>query len=541
MIQWKSVAEDPARFERAVKILIRRLHPTAQGMDGRGGDGGVDSWMQTDLGPVIFEIKSFTTRLTPSQKGQIEKSLAKAAEREPIAWRLILPLEHTPKEKKWFDKLQAQYPKILLTWHGVDWLDEQLASHDDLRRYIEGTDYGLLARSKEMHLEQAALARLPDLADRVTTLHGRAQDISPFYRIDFATCGNRQQIMMTPAAGQVSIIPRLQVDPDDPDGIQAQRDLDKVLAYGGKTAIEGRFVESLTVFDADHLVEELGPFDSGDHVHVMTPRQATAPVPGRLLVLTSDGQATATLDVSLTTRTSGRAGMSVHGTDLHGILHLTLRVDHPRDGVPMSGGMDLDLSGLTGQWPSAIRPVAELLVASQTHDLIEVQLGGRSVARGHAGLPLPASVLAAARLVMLLDDLRELTGTHFPTPAEVAPAEVAMLSALRDLHAAGKAVLPRGTISVEVTEPGRTNVLELTDENSDCALLFDVRWEQSCAGQSYPPVDVRVYGQHVHLTNRAELEAACVSSDGGVTAHFTCADDQVLEVRPKSPPSSEEG
>ncbi|MEU7835049.1 MULTISPECIES: hypothetical protein [unclassified Nonomuraea] len=67
--------------------------------------------------------------MDPSPRRQIEKSLATAAQHKPIAWRLILPLEHTPPEKAWFDELQAQYPKILLAWQGIDWLDEQLARH----------------------------------------------------------------------------------------------------------------------------------------------------------------------------------------------------------------------------------------------------------------------------------------------------------------------------------------------------------------------------------------------------------------------------
>ncbi|MEV0149992.1 MULTISPECIES: hypothetical protein [unclassified Nonomuraea] len=543
MIQWKSVAEDPARFERAVKLLIRRLYPTAQGMDGSGGDGGVDSLLQTEHGSVIFEVKSFTTRLTPSRKRQIEKSLATAARHKPIAWRLILPLEHTPPEKAWFDGLQAQYPTILLAWQGIDWLDEQFAKHDDLRRYVEGGDYGLLARSQEMHLEQAALARIPDLDARLVTLHGRAQEISPFYRIGFTAHGDRRQITMTPfpATGQVSIIPQLQDDPDDPDGVQARRDLEKVLAYGGKTAIEGRFVEALNVFDADSLVEKLEPFGSGNHLHVMTPHQDTAPVPCRLLVLTTDGHAAAALDISLTTRTAGHAGTSVHGTDLHGVVQMSLRIDHPKDGAPLSGGMDMHLSGLAGHWPSAIRPVAELLIAAEAHDVIEVHLGDKPVARGHAHEPLSASVLDAARLVILLDDLRMLTGIHFPTPAAVAPAEVAMLTALRELHADGKAVMPRGTISAEINEQGRVKLLETTNDNSDCALAIDMRWEQSCAGHSFPPVDVRVYGQRVRLINRAELEAARSSDHASVIAHFTCPDDQVLEIQPKSSPNSTEG
>ncbi|MEU4579707.1 hypothetical protein [Nonomuraea sp. NPDC023979] len=541
MIQWKSVAEDPARFERAVKLLLRRLHPAAQGMDGSGGDGGVDIWLQTDLGPVIFEVKSFTTRLTPARRREIAKSLSTAARHKPIAWRLILPLEHTPSEKAWFDGLGAQYPTILLAWQGIDWLDEQFAKHDDLRRYVEGGDYGLLARSKEMHLEQAALAQLADLGARVSTLHGRAQEISPFYRVGFTAHGDRRQITMTPATGQVSIIPKLQFDPGDPEGVQARRDLEKVLAYGGKTAIAGRFVEALHVFDADSLVEKLEPFGSGDHLHVMTPHQDAAPVPGRLRVLTRDGQAAATLDVSLTTRTAGQTGMSIHGTDLHKVVQVSLRIDRPQDGVPMSGGMDVNLSGLAGHWPAVVRPVADLLLAAEANDVIEVHVAGKPVARGHGREPLSTAVLNAARLVILLDDLQKLTGTHFPTPAEVAPAEVAMLTVLRDLHTHGKAVMPRGTISAEVNEQGRAHLLDVINANSDCKLVLDTRWEPSCAGQRFPPVEVRVNGPRVRLANRAELEAARTAGAGRVTAHFACTDDQVLEVWSKVLPSGAEG
>ncbi|WP_336209574.1 hypothetical protein [Nonomuraea sp. LPB2021202275-12-8] len=165
----------------------------------------------------------------------------------------------------------------------------------------------------------------------------------------------------------------------------------------------------------------------------------------------------------------------------------------------------------------------------------------KPVARGHAGEPLSAAVLDAARLVILLDDLRKLTDTHFPTPADVSPAELAMLTALRDLHNHGKAVMPRGTLSAEVNEQGRGHLLEVTDDNSDCKLVIDMRWEQSCAGQNFPPVEVRVYGQRVRLANRAELETLRASDPGSVIAHFTCPDDQVLEVWSKSLPSTAEG
>ena len=72
-------------------------------------------------------------------------------------------------------------------------------------------------------------------------------------------------------------------------------------------------------------------------------------MPCRLLGLTSDGQAAAAMDVSLTNRTAKHAGTSIHGTDLHGVVRVSLRVGHPQDGVPMSGGMEVNLSSLAGQ------------------------------------------------------------------------------------------------------------------------------------------------------------------------------------------------
>lgn len=458
MIQWKSVAENPARFERVMKMLIRRLYPTAQGMDGSGGDGGVDVWLQTDAGPVIFEVKSFAWRLTPPQRRQIEKSLATASQHNPVAWHLVLPLEHSPAEKKWFDQLRLEYPTILLSWRGTDWLDEQFALHDDLRIYMEGPERGLLALSAEMHLEQAAFTRgVPDLAERLSTLHARAQDISPFYRVDFATDGTRQQIVRTldASAGQISIKARLQVDPDDHEATRASRELSKVLAYGGETRIRGGFIEALSIFDADHLVEELGPFGSDSQLRLATPQDTSRPpVPCRLRVLGDDGSGLASLDLSLRSHATGHAGISARGSDLSGMVDLTLRVDHERDGVPLSGGLELNLASPHRQWPSAIRPVADLLLAAHARNLVEVELAGKPVARGHMDACLPAPILAVANLVVVLDDLRQLTDVHVPIPDEVSPAATAMLTALRDLHRDGKAVAPPGHARADAHRPG---------------------------------------------------------------------------------------
>lgn len=184
MIRWQDL--DPARVERAVKLLIRGLYPNAQAIDGSGGDDGRDIRWDASEGLVIFEVKSYAVRLTSKQKSDIRASLTKAARHVPVRWALILPLDPSPAEEQWFDRLRNEFADIRLQWYGRDWLDYQFAHDEALRRYVEGTDYALLQRAAELGQEQAALGRgVNDLVARLCALHARAQELSPNWGVDF--------------------------------------------------------------------------------------------------------------------------------------------------------------------------------------------------------------------------------------------------------------------------------------------------------------------------------------------------------------------
>lgn len=188
MIRWQDL--DPARVERAVKMLIRCLHSTAQGIDGSGGDDGRDIRWDSPDGLVLFEVKSYAARLSSKQKSDIRASLRKAARHFPTRWTLILPLDPSPAEERWFDGLRNEFTAISLQWYGRDWLDYQFANHESLRRYVEGTDYALLQRAAELSQEQAVLSRgVDDLIARLRALHVRAQELSPDWRVDFTAAG----------------------------------------------------------------------------------------------------------------------------------------------------------------------------------------------------------------------------------------------------------------------------------------------------------------------------------------------------------------
>jgi hypothetical protein len=64
-----------------VAVLISRIHPEAQRIDGSGGDGGRDVQLPLPTGLEIFELKSFTGRMTATRRRQVEKSLKKGVPR----------------------------------------------------------------------------------------------------------------------------------------------------------------------------------------------------------------------------------------------------------------------------------------------------------------------------------------------------------------------------------------------------------------------------------------------------------------------------
>lgn len=82
-VLWEAL--EPGTYEDMVSVLIGRLHPESQRIDGSGGDGGRDVQVPTGNGPVIFELKSFTGRMHASRRRQVEASLVRASQHKPAA------------------------------------------------------------------------------------------------------------------------------------------------------------------------------------------------------------------------------------------------------------------------------------------------------------------------------------------------------------------------------------------------------------------------------------------------------------------------
>ena len=137
-VDWNKM--EPQKYEDMISVLLIRLYPDAQRIDGRGGDGGRDVQIvdgQDGSIAYAFELKSFTDGMTTGRRRQVERSLKRAASLGPARWILVVPIDSTPAEDNWFRRLNkgCSFP---IEWYGKTWLDEKMSAFPDIRRYFLG-------------------------------------------------------------------------------------------------------------------------------------------------------------------------------------------------------------------------------------------------------------------------------------------------------------------------------------------------------------------------------------------------------------------
>jgi hypothetical protein len=62
--------------------------------------------------------------MTQSRRRQVKRSLARALDRAPRSWTLVVPIDATPPEQAWSDSLQA-VASARLDWKDKAWLEEK--------------------------------------------------------------------------------------------------------------------------------------------------------------------------------------------------------------------------------------------------------------------------------------------------------------------------------------------------------------------------------------------------------------------------------
>ena len=403
-----------------VSVLLSRLHEDAQRIDGKGGDGGRDVQIvhrQTDQITDAFELKSFTGRMTTSRRRQVARSLKRAAALEPRQWTLVVPIDPTPGEERWFRELGVKY-SFPTRWFGKTWLDEKMSAFPDIRRYfVEGASDEVIRLLRELKEERAAVTDVHDAVARLGTLRERLNEIDPHYRYELSTGGTAKASWPADAVLSVGFCDaRVDLYPKYPE---ASKDrpitfnvklvvgpdyevVQDALNYGQAVTIPPRMVRSLTI-DAP---SGLGGSFAGSEIDIR-------PVDGRLdepitlaLSLLDGDRLLAICPVHLTEHTGGLRGFVVTGSDSTGWLQVRLKVDTAAEKLVA----DFQLTPRPAM-PVALVPLFRWLSAWQPAHRLSIRWPSGSEVR--CEIPTPFEDEGLGQVVEALAYLQDRNGIHW--------------------------------------------------------------------------------------------------------------------------------
>ena len=430
-IRWEDVARET--YDDMVSVLLYRIHPKAERIDGKGGDEGRDVQLVTSQGLSIFQLKSFTGRMNSSRRAQVKKSLERGLQSKPAAWTLVVPIDATPAERRWFDELKKEAPCPLL-WRGRTWLDNEMSSRPEIYRYfLNDADKEVIALLRELNEEQAAVSDVHVAAERARALHKRLNEIDPFYSYDLTTgiaaasppppgtvlsWRNRDvRVDVHPkyrgAAVDRPITTKLELT-FGPDDAELQDEFVRALDYGTAVSIPEHVVRHIKI-DAP---AGLGASFSGGSLEL---GQSNAPGNELSIVaeLRRDEKLLASLPMTLHPRSRGQKGAILDGRDQIGFLNAEVTVDLKERTFTLTFRLQEVL-----QLPSALLPTLRWLRVLRAPNEL--------VLRGEGGFNVSMSVPETGdsidevlfRVVEALDEIQRWSGVYFETPAEFTEDDV---------------------------------------------------------------------------------------------------------------------
>jgi hypothetical protein len=424
-INWSDPRISPTVYEDMVAVLISRIHPEAQRIDGSGGDGGRDVQLPLPTGLEIFELKSFTGRMTATRRRQVEKSLTRAAEHNPKAWHLVVPINLNPSEFEWFGNATEDYP-FACDWLGLDWLDGNMANHPELQRYyVEGSSDEIVRALIELNKEQAYLVGgLPDAIDRITSLTARLNELDPHYMFVLSA---------SPVDGvKVAVIPRypgaekdrpIRLNaafnfPDTDEGRAAAAALSDTVAYGTASEIAEEFITSVTVdgiagldtvFNAAKLA-----FGPGQDPNLPTIPEVA------LRLIRENGAVAFHLPLKPTGRTAGLHGGELTLTDYADVVDVRMRLDRSTRKFTLNYHFSTPENMLPGALVPALRFLSEISSGRFVAVLFNGQPVGPPITSKQS---LPPELSGYLRLATDLDEIQRKSGIYFPMPSSLSEEE----------------------------------------------------------------------------------------------------------------------
>lgn len=421
-IVWAEI--DSSTFEKMVSALIKSKYPDAQRIDGSGGDQGREIQITTGDGLVVYQFKSFTGRVDDrsGRRRQVEHSLVKAAKLNPASWTLVVPIDPTPGELAWFERLRQKYP-FPLDWSGKNWLDLELSERPGLVRYFlhNGADEAVRLLT-QLKAERAALGNaVPDALKRAQDLMTLLNDVDPYYTFEITMGTGKQAVAVIPrypgaeADSPIRISLELQV-PDSPEGRARMVEFRSAFEYGTGMEISSDELRGISIEAPAGMG---GKFTSGKVI--ATPvHDPNWKLPGRLLVVTPDGTTVAALPVVYSERTTGSKGFTVTAWDRTGTLRVVQRVD----GSTAMGVASIKFDLPEDAHPGLVLPVLRFLYRLSPPNMVVFEINGKTISSPSAALEKPLIDGDFFEIIEALDRVQAGTATPFAVPGDLNKDDV---------------------------------------------------------------------------------------------------------------------
>ena len=421
-IRWEEV--EPQKYEDMVSVLLSRLHPDSQRIDGKGGDGGRDvQIVHGQDGQVrhAFELKSFTGRMKAGRRRQVADSLKRAAALKPAQWTLIVPIDPTPGEDGWFRQIGTEccFPT---RWLGKTWLDGKMSEFPDIRRYfLEGTNEEVVRLLRDLQKEKAALTNVQDAIGRVQTLRERLDEIDPHYNYEIATGrtaaeGGPAGVVMSVNFGgvRVDVYPKYSGAVEDrPVNFNIKlvsgpgyEEIQYAINYGLEVTIPPRMISTVTIDAPSGLG---GSFTGGEINFLPTNTRLDEPVTLALKVMDGDADL-AICPVHLTEQTTGLRGSIVTGADSTGWLRTRIKMDVAAGKIKAEFWLDPKPA-----MPAALMPLFRWLVACRPPHYLAIRWPGGAEHRSEIRTSHPIDE-SLGRVVEALAFLQDRSGIYWELP-----------------------------------------------------------------------------------------------------------------------------
>jgi hypothetical protein len=420
------------------RLPIEPHEPSVRRIDGAGGDEGRDCEFETDEGLVIYQLKSFTGRLDDKsgRRRQVIKSLNSAVAHQPKRWELVVPIDHTPGELKWFRGLR-KIAGCPVEWRGLTWLNLRFAERLFIASYFLGdTRDEVINLLTEMGRREAALEKgVPDVVQQAAALVRRANEIDPHWRFEITTDGTKSSITARPAyAGAeedrpITVKFNVVIPSTTEEGQAKLAEFERALDFGTVVDLAPEHVPEVEI-DAP---AGLGGTFKGPSIR-FGPGQPTTTEPVDVVfgVVDPAGTSVATLSMNMVPESSGRKGTVLRGSDRSGCVTGTIAIN--------VADMTYQVS-LAFDWktfvPSDFIQGANFLAKYQAPNLVVVQEGDRIAAS--EPYQCPADELIAEWVSEFVRDLAMVQ-----TQAGMVQAVSGALTAQDAVNASGAIRLLRG-------------------------------------------------------------------------------------------------